>query len=297
MIDNPHLKLLRELFVKFGVLSRDQVFRVFSGTLGRSSIYHYLRVLIKRREIIEWHRHSTGLSLYLAKQELLLGATGRSARQAMPLHERFHQIHHRLAINPFLLPQGCLEPSPQKTKFLLALLETILTDADGDKIPKLDKSLLEEAILKTYLNCGSSRAPRFSDFAEILRSSDEQSLRNYAKMLYPWTGIPYQIEQQQSFKSYFGQIEEIAVRLAQDSAFTKAFNDGLRALDIGATCAKVFIPKTEWQTLMSHCLVEGFFLCSDEVKFYPDLVKGIRAKLSPDLQQKFDQAQSCRASQ
>lgn len=93
-----------------------------------------------------------------------------------------------IAVNPFLLPQGSAEPSPQKIKFLLALLEIILTDDDSEKIPKLDKSLLEEAILKTYTHCGSSRAPRFSDFAEVLRSSEEQSLKNYAKMLYPWTG-------------------------------------------------------------------------------------------------------------
>ena len=65
------------------------------------------------------------------------------------------------AVNPFLLPNGAKEPSPQKIKFLIALLETILTDEDGDKLPKLDKSLIEEAILKTYARCLPARMPRF----------------------------------------------------------------------------------------------------------------------------------------
>jgi len=96
------------------------------------------------------------------------------------------------AVNPFLLPPGAIEPSPQKIKFLIALLETILTDDDGDKLPKLDKSLLEEAIMKTYARVDTSQAPRFSDFAHTLEESKEPSLKNFAKMLYPWTGArPY----------------------------------------------------------------------------------------------------------
>jgi conjugal transfer ATP-binding protein TraC len=92
------------------------------------------------------------------------------------------------SVNPFLLPPGATEPSPQKLKFLIALFETILTDEDGEKLPKLDKSLLEEALIKTYTQHLPKRTPRISDFKEILESSEEPSLRNFAKMLYPWTG-------------------------------------------------------------------------------------------------------------
>lgn len=95
------------------------------------------------------------------------------------------------AINPFLLPEGATEPSPQKIKFLISLLESILTDEEGDKLRKLDKSLLEESIMKTYSRCLSARMPRLSDFAATLESSDGQNastLKNFARMLYPWTG-------------------------------------------------------------------------------------------------------------
>ncbi|MGE4232070.1 MAG: TraC family protein [Bacteriovoracia bacterium] len=89
------------------------------------------------------------------------------------------------AINPFLLPKGATEPSPQKIKFLVSLFESIFTDEDGDKLPKLDKSLLEETILKTY----SKRSDcRLSDFKAVLEDSGEPKLLSFAKMLYSWTG-------------------------------------------------------------------------------------------------------------
>lgn len=91
------------------------------------------------------------------------------------------------AINPFLLPQGAIEPSPQKIKFLISLFETIFTDEEGDKLPKLDKSLLEEAIIKTYAN-SLPKMPKLSDFSKVLEESPQVSLKNFSKMLYSWTG-------------------------------------------------------------------------------------------------------------
>ena len=93
-------------------------------------------------------------------------------------------------INPFELPEGQVEPSPQKLKFLLAMFESIMTDEDGDKLAKLDKSLLEEALVKTYATAKGKghAAPTISDFLNLLSKSDDLSLKNFAKMLYPWTG-------------------------------------------------------------------------------------------------------------
>ena len=91
-------------------------------------------------------------------------------------------------INPFLIPSGTTEPSPQKIKFLISLLETILTDEEGDKLPKLDKSLLEEALIETYARTLPSRQPRFSDLVATLEARTEKSMQDYARMLYPWTG-------------------------------------------------------------------------------------------------------------
>ena len=96
----------------------------------------------------------------------------------------------RRAINPFQLEDGETVPSSQKIKFLLALLESMFTDTDDEKLQKLSKSLLEEIIVKTYKNIFDSegRTPRMSDLQKILEASPERELQNFAKMLYPWTG-------------------------------------------------------------------------------------------------------------
>jgi len=95
------------------------------------------------------------------------------------------------SINPFTLPIGVTTPSPQKIKFLLSLLETMLSEDENDKLPKLSKSLLEEVIIQTYERC-KGEAPTLTKFVEALRESGEVELKNYAKMLFPWTGSrPY----------------------------------------------------------------------------------------------------------
>ncbi len=96
----------------------------------------------------------------------------------------------RKVINPFVLPMGEKEPSSQKIKFLLALLENIFTESDEEKLPKLEKSLLEEAIIETYKNRArkGSEPPKLSDLRDHLANCKEGLLQNFAKMLYPWTG-------------------------------------------------------------------------------------------------------------
>lgn len=89
-------------------------------------------------------------------------------------------------INPLMLPEGEVKPSPQKLKFLLAMLECILTDQDGGKLPKLEKSFLEEALIQLYERCPCG--PTLSDLAKALADSPEKELRSFAKMLFPWTG-------------------------------------------------------------------------------------------------------------
>lgn len=96
----------------------------------------------------------------------------------------------RKAINPFELEDGEKEPSSQKIKFLLALLESMFTDTDDEKLPKLSKSLLEEAIIQTYKKVSEDggRTPILTDLQKVLVASPERELNNFAKMLYPWTG-------------------------------------------------------------------------------------------------------------
>jgi conjugal transfer ATP-binding protein TraC len=92
------------------------------------------------------------------------------------------------AINPFLLSNGETQPPPRKIKFLISLLETIFADEEGEKLSKLNKSLLEEAIIATYSRL-LPKMPRLSDLVVTLENNTSHSvLKDFAKMLYPWTG-------------------------------------------------------------------------------------------------------------
>ncbi len=90
-----------------------------------------------------------------------------------------------IAFNPFKLSKVESYPSPRKVKFLLAMLENLLTDEEGEKLPKLQKALLEEKIDRLYKEV---KNPRLTDYCNLLKNSNDDSLVKYSKMLYSWTG-------------------------------------------------------------------------------------------------------------
>jgi conjugal transfer ATP-binding protein TraC len=89
-------------------------------------------------------------------------------------------------LNLFALPKGQTKPSDRKLQSVLGFVENILSDEDGGKLSKLDKSLLQQAILELYDECQGH--PTLSDFSKKLALSSERSLKRFQKMLYPWTG-------------------------------------------------------------------------------------------------------------
>jgi type-IV secretion system protein TraC len=96
-------------------------------------------------------------------------------------------------INPFDLLDPKQEPSDQKIKSLLAIIETMVADEGKSRISKLDRAILEKAILDLYtLKRKTNAVPILSDLAEFLRKTNEPSMVPIAKMLSLWTGqSPY----------------------------------------------------------------------------------------------------------
>ena len=103
-----------------------------------------------------------------------------------------NQEYNSVTINPFSIGGSSKEKneaSPRKIKFLLALLESVLVDEEGDKLPKLEKALLEEQINILY---STVQNPTLSDFKKLLKGAGNDSLNQFSKMLYSWTGkTPY----------------------------------------------------------------------------------------------------------
>lgn len=92
-------------------------------------------------------------------------------------------------LNPFDIPDPTQEPSNQKIKSLLAVIESMVGEDEKTKLPKLTRALLEKSLIELYkAKRESGGIPTLSDLAKRLASSDEESLRTIAKMLYLWTG-------------------------------------------------------------------------------------------------------------
>ncbi|MCY4643185.1 MAG: ATP-binding protein, partial [Bacteriovoracales bacterium] len=103
------------------------------------------------------------------------GASSKKLLEALDGQFIDLNLESGLCLNPF---DG--KPTPSKIKLLLATIEIMLKD--GRSLPKLHKSLLEEAIYKTY----EKENPTLSCFREIL--STHKELADYARILYTWTG-------------------------------------------------------------------------------------------------------------
>lgn len=108
--------------------------------------------------------------------------------------------------------------------------------------------------------------------------------------------VPYRQAQFKALKDYFGEINQMVLALGNDANFAQRFNNAVAKADLKATCAKVFLTASEWQTMVERCTRNNFFLCSDEVKAYRDMVIGLRSRLAQEQQKRFDQTPACRAS-
>ncbi len=92
-------------------------------------------------------------------------------------------------INPFDIPNPKEEPSNQKLKSLLACIESMVSEDDKAKLPKLDRALLERAIIELYKSRrAKGEVPMMSDLARYLSAFEEDSMKAVSKMLYLWTG-------------------------------------------------------------------------------------------------------------
>jgi len=93
------------------------------------------------------------------------------------------------SLNPFFINDPKVKPSDQKIKSLLAIIETMVSEEDNTRLLKLDRVLLEKAILATYdAKKEKGEVPKLSDLVKICSESDEPSLKNFSKMLFSWTG-------------------------------------------------------------------------------------------------------------
>lgn len=108
--------------------------------------------------------------------------------------------------------------------------------------------------------------------------------------------VPYRNAQFTAFKSYFKEINILATSLKEDGKRSKKLNMVLKKMDLEEVCSQIFMEINDWKLIAKNCTKNRFFLCSEEVRAYPEAVKVLRKLLSEDQKIRFDQAGSCRNS-
>lgn len=92
-------------------------------------------------------------------------------------------------LNPFDIPNPAEEPSNQKLKSLLAVIESMVVEDEKSKLTKLDRVLLEKAIIELYEEKRKhNKVPVLSELTERLAKSKEPSMIELSKILFMWTG-------------------------------------------------------------------------------------------------------------
>jgi hypothetical protein len=98
-------------------------------------------------------------------------------------------VNGAISINPFDLAPGETKPSSHKIKFLLGFVELMTKEASADRLPKLARAEIEEAIQKVYAEGGT---PKLSDLRRLLLEHPSAEIQTYGKILATWCGdTPY----------------------------------------------------------------------------------------------------------
>jgi conjugal transfer ATP-binding protein TraC len=98
-------------------------------------------------------------------------------------------VNETLSINPFDLAPGEIVPSSHKIKFLVGLVELMTKEDGSDRLPRLARAEIEEAIQEAYRR---STTPKLSELREILLKHSDREIQTYGKILTPWCGnTPY----------------------------------------------------------------------------------------------------------
>lgn len=98
-------------------------------------------------------------------------------------------LSDKYRLNPFDIPDPSQEPSNQKLKSLLAVIESMIVEDEKSKLSKLDRVLLEKIVIELYEEKRKqNKVPVLSELADRLAKSKEPSMVDISKILFMWTG-------------------------------------------------------------------------------------------------------------
>ena len=87
-------------------------------------------------------------------------------------------------------------------------------------------------------------------------------------------------EDHEALKTYFGSVKNLAFELKQDIGMRNYFHRKFFSYFRPDSCEKLLLSQETYQSIMSKCEVNDFFVCSEDVKYYQEILFEVKKYLT-----------------
>lgn len=146
------------------------------------------------------------------------------------------------------------------------------------------KHLITFLILTLSMACfGQENAESRTEKLSVMKSDVEAVLNT----------TPFKSEEHTKIKAYFVELGSFIEDLQSSSRYRKRFNRFLRNTGVETFCQAAYLEKKRWNELVKNCTMNNFFLCTEEVKIYPENKTAMRELVDSDNKAQLETLPAC----
>ena len=101
------------------------------------------------------------------------------------------------------------------------------------------------------------------------------------------------VENQKVLRDYFSSLKEVAYEFKNNEYIQNYTHRKFFKYFDGSLCDKVLLSQATYQTIMNKCNVSGFYICSEEVKYYSQILIEVKNLLTQTEVSTIRKDQSC----
>lgn len=101
-------------------------------------------------------------------------------------------------------------------------------------------------------------------------------------------------EDHRVIKEYFSSLNSFESDISQYPKYRRRLNTSVRSTGVESFCGSVLLDVARYNSLVSNCTKNGFFLCTDDVMTLVETKKKLSENLDTDLKTEFDKIDKCK---
>lgn len=146
------------------------------------------------------------------------------------------------------------------------------------------KYLITFLILTFSMTCfGQENAESRTEKLSVMKSDLEAILNTK----------PYKADEHTKIKAYFAELGSFIEDLQSSSRYKKRFNRFLRNTGVETFCQAAYLEKKIWSELVGNCTMNNFFLCTEEVKIYPEKKAAMKELVDNEYKTQLETLPAC----